>query len=277
MSTNPFADITDEQPADGPATRDALLADAKRGFCPLRKEFVQRARQRGTRPSILGSMVKAREEVALRAILLIHALEPILTDTELPLSTWARMLGAEKRPCTTAQASGAFDKLVSRRLISRTDTGRRVIITPRMETGTGEAHVRATAKGADVGPGYLTIPYEFWTSRLCDRLRLPGIAMLLVALHETTKEPAYQVSLEQMKDWYGISERTAERGYLELSREKILLTHTQSKRDARSPTGLRTVTWRALDGPYSTTARADLQAQTRAAASAATSKSGHTP
>jgi len=272
MSTDPFAGITDEQPADGASTREALLGDAKRGYCPLRKEFVQRPREHGTRPSILGAMVNAREEVALRALLLIHALEPILVDNDLPLATWARMLGANRRPCTPAQASDAFDKLADRHLIARTDVGRRVIITPLMETGTGEALVRATARDAAVGPGYFTIPYEFWTGGLCDRLRLPGTAMFLVALHETTKEPAYQVSLEQMKDWYGISERTAERGYLELSRENLLLTHTQSKRDHRSATGLRTVTWRALDDPYSTTARADLQARTRAAAAAAATK-----
>lgn len=184
-------------------------------------------------------MVNAREEVALRALLLIHALEPILVNNDLPLAEWARMLGANRRPCTPAQASDALDKLANRQLIARSDVGRRVIITPLMQTGTGEALVRATAKDAAVGPGYFTIPHEFWTSGLCDRLRLPGTAMFLVALHETTKEPAYQVSLEQMKDWYGISERTAERGYLELSRENLLLTHTQSKRDHRSATGLR--------------------------------------
>lgn len=34
MSTDPFAGITDEQPADGASTREALLGDAKRGYCP---------------------------------------------------------------------------------------------------------------------------------------------------------------------------------------------------------------------------------------------------
>lgn len=213
-------------------------------------------------------MVTAREELALRALLLVHALEPVLPDNELPLATWARMLAADRRPCTASQASAALNQLAARGLIARTDVGRRVVVLPLMETGSGEAFVRSTAKGAPVGPGYLTIPHDYWTTGLVDQLRLPGTAMFLIALHETTQEPAYQVSLEQMSAWYGISERTAERGYQELSRRKLLLTHTQSRRSLKSPTGLKTVTWRALVEPYSMTARANLQAQTRTAVAA---------
>ncbi|MGB8019921.1 MAG: hypothetical protein WCF04_01695 [Candidatus Nanopelagicales bacterium] len=271
MELDPFAQIADEEPADGSAARTVLLGSAKRGFCPLRKEFVQRARAHKSRPSVLGAMVNAREELALRALLLIHALEPILPDNDLPLGTWARMLAADRRPCSPSQASAAFNRLVARGLIDRTDVGRRVLIAPRMETGSGEPFVRSTAKGASVGPGYLTIPHEFWTTGLADRLRLPGTAMFLVALHETTQDPAYQVSLKQMQEWYGISERTAERGYLELSKGNLLLTHTQSKKSVKSPTGLQTVTWRALDGPYSTAARAALQTRTKAAVSSVAS------
>lgn len=74
---------------------------------------------------------------------------------------------------------------------------------------------------------------------------------------------------ELAQDWYGVSERTAERGYLELGRENLWLTRQQSMKSIKSPTGLKTVTWRALAGPYSTAARAALQAQTGVAAAAA--------
>ena len=87
--------------------------------------------------------------------------------------------------------------------------------------------------------------------------------MFLVCLHDTHQRPAFQVTLEKMPDWYGISERTAERGYNELANQGILLTHPQTVPDRRAPNGIRTVLWRALSEPYSKESRESLQAKTR--------------
>ena len=261
--TDPFAEIQNEAPQSDYGWRASLLADARRGFAPVRKAFVQRPQEEETRPSILGRMVEAREELPLKLLLLVLALEPLCDDLALPAGRWAGMISSTAKPCGPSQLARAIQRLEDRHLIRRVQEGRLIRIVPLLEDGSGQDYVRPTAKGVDVGKGYFAVPHEFWDSGLADHLRLPGTAMFLVTLHDTTQQPAFQVALEQMADWYGISERTAERGYRELGKAGVLLTHPQSIRDRRSPTGLRTVTWRALAGPYSQQGREVIQATTR--------------
>ena len=67
-------------------------------------------------------------------------------------------------------------------------------------------------------------------------------------------------------DWYGISERTVERGFTQLANTGLLLTRTRKVPDRRHPAGRRPETRRALAHPFSTEWRAHLQAQSAAAA-----------
>jgi hypothetical protein len=46
---------------------------------------------------------------------------------------------------------------------------------------------------------------------ILDRLHLPGLAVLLVALKETAATSVFSVPVEHFEAWYGCSERTAER------------------------------------------------------------------
>jgi hypothetical protein len=85
-------------------------------------------------------------------------------------------------------------------------------------------------------------------------------------LAETTLKPTFAMAVERAKDWYGISERTAERGYQQLRGERVapdeplLRVHKQVVVDLRSPTGLRPIHHRALADPYSQEARAKARA-----------------
>jgi hypothetical protein len=175
------------------------------------------------------------------------------------------MLGSERRPCSSQSASLAFDTIVGLQLATRHNEGRKIIVAPRLEDGSGAAWDNPGSNPATIGKGYLTVPHAYWTTGLVDRLTFPGKAMFLIMLSETTKEQSFAMAAERAPDWYGISERTAERGYKELREQKVddstpvLLEHHQYKRDPRSPTGYRTVVHRALAGPYSQAARADLQ------------------
>ncbi|MEV4705456.1 hypothetical protein [Actinoplanes sp. NPDC049316] len=263
---NPFAHIHDEAEADGLDFRRELMADAKRGFAKIRKAFVQKADDAtGSRASLLAAMVKGRQERAFDAFLLLHALEPVLTGTPLPLATWAKMLGSPKKPCSTQSASLAFDTLVKNKLAVRQNSGRKIIVAPLREDGSGATWDNPGSDRTTVGKGFLTIPYEYWTTGLVDNLTFPGKALFLIMLSETTQEQSFAMAVERAPAWYGISERTAERGYRELREQKtpdgapLLLEHPQYKRDARSPTGYRTVVHRALSAPYSQAARAALQ------------------
>jgi hypothetical protein len=121
------------------------------------------------------------------------------------------------------------------------------------------------------GPGYFVVPHHYMKSGLHARLLLPGKAMFLITLAETQnpKTPAFVMAYERAADWYGVSERTAERGFQELSREKLLMTKVQKVRDRNHPAGRREDTWRAIASPYSTHDRVAIQAVAVRAARAA--------
>ncbi|WP_203906798.1 hypothetical protein [Rhizocola hellebori] len=263
--TDPFAGLTDELPLDGAGVRSRLLAEALRGYAPLRKVFVQRPSGSETRASVLAAMVTARQERALDAFLLIHALMPVLSEDPLPLATWARMLNRGRTPCTLRVASAAFRQLVDYKLITREDRGRKTLVTPLLEDGSGDGWTRPGRTRHALGHGYLTIPYAYWTNGLVDRLQLAGKAMFLIMLSETSVQTTFSMAVERAPAWYGISERTAERGYKQLRDVGVLLEHRQFVNDPRSPTGFRAVWHRTLAPPFSTAARHRLQMATRAA------------
>lgn len=265
---DPFSAFADEEPDEGAAMRAELLS--KRGYFPLRKEFVQRRRQAepdANRHSVLHELVQARQPRALMALLLAHAIAPTLqTDPFLPLATWARMLSTPTRPCSSTQASAALNVLHDRELLVRTDRGRQVQLTLLTEDGTKQPWERAGL--GDVGPGFFIVPHTLFSDGLFDNLNLPGLAMLLLALHETNQKPVFNVAVDKLPRWYGLSERTGERGYRELIAAGIMKVHVQKVRDGRSPTGLRRVHHRMLVGAYGTESRRALQQQARRAARA---------
>lgn len=274
--SNPFAHLVDE-PAAGP--REAvteLLDSAKRGYVPLRKSFVQWPSDHPTRPNQLALFVTGRQERALDALLLIHALEPVLEGSPLPLGTWARALSATK-PCTSSAASAAFHTLSEWGLIVRGGTKAVPEVRPLMEDGSRQPWHRAGSDPGTVGKGYFVIPHDYWTTGLSAQLRLPGKAMLLIMLAETSKEPSFSMAVERAQEWYGVSERTAERGYVELSKAGLLRVHRQLVADARHPLGRRPVYHRALVTPFSTDARAALQKASRAPAQQASTGGASTP
>jgi hypothetical protein len=118
---------------------------------------------------------------------------------------------------------------------------------------------------------------------LADRLSLPGKAMFLIMLAETTTKPTFSMAVQRAPGWYGISERTAERGYQQLRVQhmpdgaQLLREHLQLVADAHSPTGLREVWHRTLAEPFSKDARRRLQrTSARAAARRAEKKAAVT-
>lgn len=177
----------DEDPLSGDGMRARFLASAKRGYAPLRKAFVQKPDPKKARASVLAAMVTARQERALDAFLLLHALEPALDkDKPLPLATWAKMLSSKNNRWSAQNVGRAFEALETRHLVIRQPKGRGLLVQPQMEDGTGKAWTRPGSDATTVGKGYLVIPYDYWTSGLVDQLSMPGKAMFLIMLSETT-------------------------------------------------------------------------------------------
>lgn len=239
---------------------------------------MQRPNTFSDRASTLAMLVQGRHHRPLDALLLLHALQPILEGSPLALGSWARLLST-RTICTPVAASRTFDTLVELKLITRTGPHRTPILQPLLDDASGEPWSRPGMVDEE-GPGYFTVPHRYWTSGLVDQLNLPGKAMMLICLAETQnpKTPAFAMAVERAPAWYGISERTAERGYSELSKASVLLIRRTKVADPRHPVGRRDVYWRALASPFGTTDRARLQKaanQSRAAKTAQAQADGN--
>jgi hypothetical protein len=267
-----FAPFEDEVPNTGGAARAEYLSI--RGFTPVRHVVVQHIQDAPERPSMLGKLVTARQPRALLLYLLILACEHRLShNRRLPVLTIARMLSTAKYPCTSAQARRAIQVLEAHKLVQTRWKGTSVEIVPLLENGSGE--VWHQPAGDDEDPDlqrYFALPNEFFDDAVLDRLKLPGIAVLLVALKETSKESTFSISVERFADWYGISERTAERGYRELLEAGLIYAHRQLKKDSRMARGLKATYHRTLLGAFSTKARRGAQARAQAALAAVGAK-----
>ncbi|WP_189351434.1 hypothetical protein [Zhihengliuella salsuginis] len=274
MSTeNPFGHLVNEAPITPAETRRELFTNAKRGYARIQKNFVQNPERVENRGSVLGKMVTDRKERALELLLTIHALEPILEGSPLPIGTWARLLSSEKRPCSSRTIREALRYLSGANLLQVPGQGESPEIVLLREDGSGRPPLKtgAALPAETQGNGFFTIPFTFWTEGHIDTLRLPGKAMLLMMLRDTNDpkgKTTFTVPVERAQAWYGISERTAERGYGELSRHGLIASHVQKVADARSPVGYRAVHHRALLGDYSTAHREQLRKEANAAAKA---------
>lgn len=253
---DPFAGVEDLPTITSEATRIELLHAARRGFVRIRKDFVQQESvPRGD--TVLAKLVSGHKERALDALLTIHALQPILGDSPLPLAVWARLLN-----CTPRSAGAALRVLESMEVLEL--AGTRVVpkIMLKRENGDGMPW-SDVAESERQGRGFFTIPFDFWVTGTIDSLGMPGKAMFLILLKETqdpnAKRRTFIMANERAQDWYGISERTAERGYKQLRDAGVLLEKVQLVPSARHPLG-RSEEWhRALKYPYSSDHREALR------------------
>lgn len=253
---DPFAGIEDLPAVTSEETRIDLLGAARRGFVRIRKDFVQKESiPRGD--TLLAKLVGGHKERALDALLTVHALQPILNDSPLPLAVWARLLNSTPR-----SAGAALKVLQSLNLLEL--SGTRVVPKIILKRENGDGKLWSDVPESDrQGRGFFTIPFDFWTTGLIDTLGMPGKAMFLILLKETqdpnAKRRTFVMANERAQEWYGISERTAERGYKQLRDAGILLEKVRLVPSSRHPLG-RSEEWhRALGFPYSSDHRDALR------------------
>ena len=263
MNLDPFAGLQDQQPPTPHEAVANLLAAGKRGYVPIRNVLVQHDSgvPGGVRASKLAEFVTNRQERALDALLLLYALQPVgITEDPLPLGAWANLLST-RTSCGVTTVSKTFRVLDEMGLVSRERRGPHTVITPLHEDGHRQTWFRP-GSNPDLAEGFFTLPHEYWTGHYVDKLRLPGKAMLLIMLKETQSQsrPTFSMAVERAQAWYGISERTAERGYKELSDLALTDVRIQRVASPRLPAGvLREVYHRALLEPFSTSYRNTLQ------------------
>jgi hypothetical protein len=243
-------------PATVLETRTALLKRSKRTAAPIAKSFVQSPeKSRKDRRGPLSVFVNNGDLRGLQAFCLLHAIISSGAgdngwSTTLPIRTWARAFGITET-ATPQSASSAASKVLTRleerQLIQRSRSGRarHVTVTLLKDDGSGSEYVRPV--GASASDRFLTLPNEFWTDGWCDRLDLPALAMLLVALHE---KPSFELVTARVPDWYGWSADTAERGFKTLERVDALRISKRTKKEPLAPDGITTVNVYTLLPPF---------------------------
>ncbi|MGH2628456.1 MAG: hypothetical protein ACRDHY_17605, partial [Anaerolineales bacterium] len=98
---------------------------------------------------------------------------------------------------------------------------------------------------------FLTLDHAFWLNGWHDKLKLPGLAMLLVALHETgPKRPVFRLPAEHAPKWYGWSADTTERGLAELHDHGLLGSYTHTRKEPLSASGYGRVNDYYLQPPF---------------------------
>jgi len=226
-----------------------MLDGTKRSFVPVRRIFLQLPeRVEGSRGSVLASL--ARPSSALDSYLLIHALasssEPHVADY--PAATWTQIARLDES-ASFESAKSRWSKMVAKlsalKLIESERKGNRVRYRLLNEAGDGEAYTRP--KNSADGYWFL-LPYSYWLDEFDKNLAHPEKLMLLISL---SLSEDFILPINQVANWYGISEATARRGLRGLEDKGILARTVGHRVDPRSPTGWVREFRYALQGSFS--------------------------
>lgn len=245
--------LADETPATEEETRAHLLKRSKRTNAPVPSCFIQNPnRKLKDRSAPLAEFVKNGDLRGLRALLFLYVLISNGEgdngwSTTLPLAVWARVFDTTKTASARSSSTAAtkmLTRLVDRKLIERSRTGRARTITVTLlrPDGSGEPYTRADG----TVDKFIRLNNEFWSDGWFEKLDMPATAMLLVALHE---KPGFELVSERVPAWYGWSADTAERGLRTLAGKGLLDVRKRLKKTPLSPTGLTEVNIYTLVGP----------------------------
>jgi DNA-binding transcriptional ArsR family regulator len=226
---------------DPPSQIDALtemLGSSRRSFVPIRKSLVQLRDEDGDPlPGALARIVRRGVPSALDQLLLLHARaagrpdgDGLNYDVGLSARVWARLLGLAEDETGRRTVGRNWKALVDARLVTVRRVGRQITATPLREDRSGEAysHPKST------GDRYLKVPYGFWLDGHAAKLKLPGLALALIALSNADWFP---LPFDRGPGWYGVGASTVERGFRELRRAELIEDRFAWRKTALSDTG----------------------------------------
>lgn len=210
-------------PPSRSSTLRELLSSSKRDFVPIRKTFAQQRSDDGAPMSApLAAIVSRGVPTALDQYLLVHARaagrpdgDEINYDVTLSARVWTRLLGLaddESGRRTVGRNWAALEEL---NLVAKRRTGRQNTVTILREDGSGLPYTRPKTKDDP----FLKIPYDFWLDGHAEELKLPGMALAVIACSLTDWFP---LPFDKGPTWYGIGSSTVERGLRELRRADLI-------------------------------------------------------
>lgn len=223
-----------------------LLGTATRSFVPIGRSFVQNRDQRDTMAGALAAFVTSRQRHALELYLLAHALASAPPyDVNLTAGAWATATGRAPTPSAKVAISRHFTWLEHQKLIRTRRVGRtrQVIVLAEDQSG----------RTLDSIPlDYLKLPHAYWLDGWHTKLKLPGLALLLIALSLAER---FQLPRERGPDWYGLSADTIRRGLTELTSHGLATYRTEIRKAPRSPLGRTEQRVYTLTGPFAAAER----------------------
>lgn len=236
----------DDEPYTPETIRKYLFTRAKRGFVNIDFEFVQKFDGEDRGNTVLSKLLKRRSQTELDLLLSIHALQHMLDGNPLSWKAWALVVGVDMR--TVKRAA----RTLSRPEVALLEVDSMHAKKPVFTLKAGLDH-----KGKK---RYFALPYAYWTEGHIDKLKMPGKVTLLILLRETQdpKTPILDKSYVQIGKWYGISERTAERGFGELRGLNLIHETSHKANDVFSVNTYRHIWHRQLLEAYSTRNRETL-------------------
>jgi len=134
-------------------------------------------------------------------------------------------------------------------LIELREGGWRPLVVLLREDGSGKPYFRPQSK---LDGAWFSLPYRYWMDGFIDRLSLAAKAMLLIAM--SCKE-GFELPLDRVPDWYGISAKSAERGLSELRQLHLISFEREFRVEPRSPIGVAEVRQYRLEQQFSSAAR----------------------
>jgi hypothetical protein len=213
----------------------------------------------------LATLVSSRSAHYLDAFLLIHAFASSSEPYEAwyPAQTWARVLGLDESAglgdgdgleSAKAQWSKVTGKLVELKLICRKRGAKNLMSYVLLnESGDGSEYTRPRER-TTTDPGWFTVPHLYWTGDFYKTLDMPAKAMLLIAM---SSKDEFELPLDRVKEWYGISKSTAKRGFQTLEDRGIIVWDQRWRPEPKSPTSWAEVRTYRLLSPWTLKERTD--------------------
>lgn len=195
-------------------------------------------------PGPFADLVTRRDVRALDLYLLAHAVatKPPHDITE-AAAMWARTLDLSGSNTAKTAVSKAFARLEQVGLVKRSRDGRRLCVTLLADDGEGGPYVHPHGAGAQ----YLKLPYVYWLGGYHRSLDLPSKAVLLIAL---SLGDGFALPAEKVRNWYGISPDTFERGVKTLRAQGLLEVRQAAKPAPRTEAGFTIENHYTLRPPF---------------------------
>jgi hypothetical protein len=226
----------------GMETRAHLLTTrAVRPSVPIRKTFVQKHKGANPRHGPLRDFVATGDLRGLRAYLIaLGATSAENTDgwtTTHESIVWARLFDADKYANPQSARTAAWRTLLrlqDRGLITckRVPGSKKISVTLLCEDGSGSPYTRPDGKLPE--DRFINLPRRLWTKGYDEKLKMPGLAMLLTIARE---KPWSSFPADRADEWYGWSADTTLRGLKELVDLGLVERRENYRKTPLSPTG----------------------------------------